>query len=110
MDVRVSGRVLWELFTTLHPVFKKALPKIVDGRKGDLSTQNYITKIRHNIRVIPLILPDGDLDQTMLNGPSFSKPLHSLFEVLEHLVSDDIGEHIVLQIPDCADQEEQSEV
>lgn len=50
----------------LHAVFKKALPKIVDGNKVDLSTKNDITNIRHDFRAIPLILPDANLDQTKL--------------------------------------------
>ncbi|KAI2615063.1 hypothetical protein GGR54DRAFT_632365 [Hypoxylon sp. NC1633] len=109
MDVEVRGRVLWELFVVLHPVFKKALPKMVDGNEVDLSTKNDITKIRHDIRAIPLIFPDADLDQKKLDGSNFSQPLYSLLEVLETLVANDIAKDYVIQTPDFADPQEQFE-
>ncbi|CAI7622907.1 unnamed protein product [Penicillium pancosmium] len=109
MEVGVPGRVLWELFVVLHAVFKKALPKNVDGNKVDLSTKNDITNIRHDFRAIPLILPDANLDKTKLDDPNFARSLHSLLEVLETMVSNDIRKDYKIQSPDFADPPEQFE-
>jgi hypothetical protein len=108
MSVEIHGRVLWELFVAIHPVLKQALPKNVD--RGSLSSQNDITKIRHNIRAIPLLLPNAEVDQTKFDGSEFSKPLRSLLKVLETLVSDEIGKDYVFPEPDLAGSEEQSDV
>lgn len=106
----MRGWVLWEFFVGLHTVFKEALPKNVDGNKFDLSTKNDITKIRHNIRAIPLILPDANLDQKKLDGSHFSRSIRSLLEVLETLVSDDVRKDYGIQSPDFVDPQKQSEV
>ncbi|KAF4440432.1 extracellular serine protease [Fusarium austroafricanum] len=87
----------------LHPVFKEALPRKARKEENDLSTQDYITNIRHYIRAIPLALPNCDLDQTKLDNLSFVRPLHSLLEVIETLVSHDIIKDYAMQKSEGSD-------
>lgn len=110
MEADLRGWILWDLFVLLHAVFKKALPKNVDGNEVDLSTKNNITKIRHHIRAIPLILPGVELDLARLDKPNFFWSLHALLEVLETLVSNDIRKDYVTQLRHVDGSQEHSEV
>ena len=106
MERQISAQMLWELLAGVHAVLKKALPKNADGDQAGLSTKNYITEIRQNIRAMPLSFLDADIDKTELDRPDLSEPLYSLLEVLETLVSEKIGQ----DYPDFANPQKQSDV
>lgn len=107
---QVPGQLLWQLFVALHPILKKSLPKNVHGEQSRLSTYNYITNVRHEIRAIPLSFPDDGWDQNKLDGHDFSQSLRSLLEVIETLVSDNIFTDFMGQTHDLADAPERTEV
>lgn len=84
---KFKGRVLWELFVTIHPVLERALPEKANQRRGlNLKTKNNIAKLRDRILTIFLNFPGADIDKAKLEDTDFSQALVVLLGVLETLV------------------------
>lgn len=97
MDGKPAGRVMWDLFIIIYPVFKEALPEI-DGWNDDLFPHNNITKIRQGINALNFVFTNRNLDHKNLDDPKFSLPLFSLLKSFESLILNDIdGEYILSQ-------------
>lgn len=95
-DMRIlgRGRLQWEFFVALHPVFEQALPpkQLPAEIRAGPRVQNDIAIIRQTIRAIPLVLPNFDLDRDLEESKynKFLTALLFLLEVFENLVREDV--------------------
>ncbi|KAI1330204.1 hypothetical protein F5Y16DRAFT_31262 [Xylariaceae sp. FL0255] len=96
MRILDRGRLQWEFFVAIHPVFEQALPpkQLPVDIRADPRVQNDIAIIRQTIRAIPLVLSNIDLERDLEESKcsDFSTALLSLLEVFENLVGEDLTE------------------
>ncbi|KAI0098771.1 hypothetical protein GGR51DRAFT_423139 [Nemania sp. FL0031] len=88
MVPRIDIRSLWELFFSIRPVLKKALPK--DVPEDSLPEQEHSSWIRFTFKSIPLAWPDEGQERQKLEHPSLHRPLMNLLTAIENIVLDKI--------------------
>ncbi|CAM1505661.1 Fc.00g112980.m01.CDS01 [Cosmosporella sp. VM-42] len=95
MRILVNAKAQWHLLTSVYPLFKESLPHIEDVPKdyGHYpAVQNAISRIRFDVRAIPLQLQRVQLSQylTKRDFDRFMLALNALLLVFESFIDSDI--------------------
>jgi hypothetical protein len=94
-QIIVDAQVEWHFWTALYPLFKHALPDInwlLDSDRKNPTIKNAISKIRQNIRQIPLGIQQPQLNEYLqqANYRTFLDALLSLLDIFEDLVEENV--------------------